>query len=243
MGTYQLQPGRSLRISPLASTRKACPPPILSQEARYLKLLTGEHQYRLTPQAQLELRSRAGAPPQLLIFQSSIADAAAQSWLDQPQPQNWNRAGAAIPTPPRSENSAADFARCQSLVRPASTAEDKALTQSGWKLYGPLQQFGPLTLVTGFSSVDGMCRPLQYQGFVFLGGRFAGTLSPVPMDSRRDGAFDQASLYRDSGFEAEFRRYTPQDPLCCPSKRNRVSYRLEGSPQAPRLVPVQVSPL
>jgi hypothetical protein len=40
----------------------------------------------------------------------------------------------------------------------------------------------------GTAGYDGMCRPRQYQDFVFVGSVFAGTLSPQPMDSRTDGA-------------------------------------------------------
>ncbi len=49
------------------------------------------------------------------------------------------------------------------------------------------QRFGDGEVVLGRSGVDGMCRPLGYQGFVFVGGRFAGTLAPPTRSAARRG--------------------------------------------------------
>ena len=46
------------------------------------------------------------------------------------------------------------------------------------------------------SNADGMCRPLGYQFFLFVGDDFAGTLSPAPMDSRTDGGLSDLQLAR-----------------------------------------------
>ena len=67
-------------------------------------------------------------------------------------------------------------------------------TDAGWTLYGPLQSFGDASLIVAGSDVDGMCRPLGYQGFVFVGDVLAGTIAPAPMDSRSDGAETEAML-------------------------------------------------
>jgi hypothetical protein len=112
---------------------------------------------------------------------------------------------------------------------------------AGWSLVGPLQVFGDTSVVTATSGFDGMCRWWGYQVFVFSSGRFAGTLSPQPMNSRTDGAAVQVHLYRAASISAEFARYTDKDPWCCPSRTSVVSYRLEHTPEGPAVVPATVS--
>ena len=57
------------------------------------------------------------------------------------------------------------------------------------------------------------------------------------MDSRTDGAFETAELDAATTFSAEFVRYRPQDPLCCPFANNSVSYRIDQHSGGPLLVP------
>jgi hypothetical protein len=71
-----------------------------------------------------------------------------------------------------------------------------------------------------------MCRPRQYQDFVFIGGAFAGTLSPQPMDSREDGSLTRVSLQSRSRLTADFQRYGENDPLCCPSRTTTVVFEI-----------------
>jgi hypothetical protein len=71
-----------------------------------------------------------------------------------------------------------------------------------------------------------MCRPRQYQAFVFVRGAFAGTLSPRPMDSRSDGAIGHFFLQNSTALVAEYERYTSTDPLCCPSSRSTVVFQI-----------------
>ena len=65
-----------------------------------------------------------------------------------------------------------------------------AMAAAGWM---PFNYFGqPITqddveIVGGMTGADGMCRPTRYNVFVFVAGRFAGTLSPALMTSREDG--------------------------------------------------------
>jgi putative hemolysin len=58
---------------------------------------------------------------------------------------------------------------------------------------------------------------------------FAGTLSPTVMTSRLNGSSGMVELMSD-GIDVEFSRYQETDPLCCPSSRVRVRYRIERSP-------------
>jgi len=82
--------------------------------------------------------------------------------------------------------------------------------------------------------VDGMCRPLAYQIFVFADGRFAGTLSPVPMNSRTDGAAQTPELFG-STVRVAYSRYAPSDPLCCPSHVDTLGFRITRGAKGPAL--------
>jgi len=110
------------------------------------------------------------------------------AWLDLAAPSVWNDPSGKIPRAPTFTPDPLLAAQCARQVRPAVSAADRAVAAAGWKLMGASQRFGGTEVVGGESAFDGMCRPLGYQFFVFSGGRFAGTLSPHPMDSRTDGA-------------------------------------------------------
>ena len=88
------------------------------------------------------------------------------------------------------------------------------------------------TVLLAEASVDGMCRPWDYQAFVFVKGAFAGTLSPTLMDSRTDGALSEVRLLAPTSIEAVSLRYADADPLCCPSRLSTVRYRIEHRPEA-----------
>ncbi|MBW4472954.1 MAG: LppP/LprE family lipoprotein [Stenomitos rutilans HA7619-LM2] len=162
-------------------------------------------------------------------------------WLDQAKPANWNKPGASLPKAPLSSVDLDNFHQCKATIRPATAPEDKAVNSAGWKLFGSYQRFGKVSLVTGFSGVDGMCRPLGYQDFVFVNGKFAGTLSPQPMDSRTDGASGRTYLFEETELSAEFARYKEADALCCPSAESSVSYQIRQQKGQPVVVPTDVS--
>ncbi|MEQ1763775.1 MAG: YbaY family lipoprotein [Pyrinomonadaceae bacterium] len=145
------------------------------------------------------------------------------SWLDRPL-NNWNRAGAAIPTPPR--NAAPLDAMCRQTTRTAASVADRALTRAGWTLFGPTQSYGPTTVIMAMASADGMCRPNEYNAFVFANDRFIGTLAPAPMGARSDGSLGDYRLQSSTEMTAEFSRYAESDPLCCPSQKSLVTYSL-----------------
>ena len=87
-------------------------------------------------------------------------------------------------------------------------------------------------MVTAMASVDGMCRPTQVNGFVFVSERLAGTLAPEPTGARTDGAFSRLFLVSPTALTAEFVRYTSSDPLCCPSQVSTVSYSISTGARA-----------
>lgn len=162
------------------------------------------------------------------------------SWLDRPL-QSWNRGGAVGRARIIDEGRSALADRCHLPVLQESPAE-RALTEAGWLAFyaggGPLIS-GDLEIVGGMTAADGMCRPLQYNLFVFVGGRFAGTLSPVLMDARADGA---SGVVRIAGgaIRVDFSRYRGDDPLCCPSAHVEVRYRVDRADDTAVVVPVEL---
>jgi heat shock protein HslJ len=158
------------------------------------------------------------------------------SWLDAPTPKAWNKPGAKIPRAPRFDPDPFLARQCANQTRAPATDADRAVAAAGWKLFGASQRFGTTEVLLGRSGVDGMCRPLGYQVFVFSGDRFAGTLAPRPMDSRSDGAAQLPQLVAAGTLTAPFSRYSSRDPLCCPSRLSTVEYRLADTPKGPVLV-------
>lgn len=158
------------------------------------------------------------------------------AWLDGPL-ASWNQPGRPIPTAPDVEGNTDP--RCADQERPAETEQDTGLIAKGWHLFLPYQRGWDVTLVWGLAGYDGMCRPWGYQVFVFVGTSFAGTISPGLMFSRTDGAADTANLWSRDRVSAEFRRYTPQDPLCCPSSSTSIEYTIDRTTNGPVLNPVK----
>jgi hypothetical protein len=146
------------------------------------------------------------------------------SWLDETKPPSWNVRSAAIPAAPKSQEPADP--RCRETARPAQLDEDRRVRERGWDLIGPYQGGWVMLVIRGAAGYDGMCRPLQYQDFVFRGGVFAGTLSPRPMDSRTDGALERVSLQDAARVTGEYVRYDAKDPLCCPTRTAFVAFEM-----------------
>jgi hypothetical protein len=159
------------------------------------------------------------------------------SWLDDPKPASWNRSGLPIPTAPKTLG--AVDARCRALARPPQLEEDERLRDQGWDLVGAYQGGWQILVIRGAASYDGMCRPRQYQDFVFVRRVFAGTLSPGVMDSRTDGALARVSLENERRILAEYQRYAAADPLCCPSRTTRIVFEI--AQDAPVVRPVSAS--
>jgi hypothetical protein len=175
-----------------------------------------------------------------LSLRPALADGA---WLDQSPPAAWSAPGASVPPAPAGAGAVPVDPRCTEQNRPPETPADRLVAGAGWTVYGSYLAGWNVQVVRGLAGYDGMCRPLQYQEFVFVDGAFAGTISPTPMDSRADGAGDVDGLTStESGAQltATFRRYSPEDPLCCPSATSSVTYGVDRA-SAPRIVPAAVS--
>jgi hypothetical protein len=180
-----------------------------------------------------------------LLFGAAVAAQAPEpTWLDQPL-SNWNKAGRTMSRAvPNGETIAEAMKRCVDLRMLRNTPGERALADAGWL---PFHMFDrqiaqrDVEIVGGLAGVDGMCRPVDFNVFVFVAGRFAGTLSPGDMSSRNDGSIAGGiRLADDDTIAAEFARYAESDPLCCPSGRVTVRYRIDRKAAPPVVVPVSV---
>jgi hypothetical protein len=174
----------------------------------------------------------------LQLIPSSSTLAQEETWLDGDL-ASWNTPGMAIPTASTIDGNTDP--QCVERERPAETDEDDALIAEGWHLFLPYQRGWGVTLISGLSGYDGMCRPLGYQSFVFVDGVFAGTISPEPMDSRTTGAATDVNLWFADQVSADYLRYAPDDPLCCASETDSVEFTIEDTPDGPVLNPVPPS--
>ena len=165
-----------------------------------------------------------------------------KSWLDQPL-ANWNKPGAALPKPPAARESRADLLkRCQWTPRKSTPAE-RALADAGWipMLYMDRQLVqGDLEIIDGTSEADSQCQPATFNIFVFLAGRFVGTLSPDLMTSRRDGSPGAVRILANDAITAEFLRFRDRDPECCPSSHMAVRFQIDRTSPVPSIAPVDV---
>lgn len=170
------------------------------------------------------------------------ADAA--RWLDRPL-ANWNKAGAgasvALPSPSAKVDQQAIRTRCQ--IPAASTAGQRALEQAGWIAYDHLDRAlsqNDVEIVAGMTDADATCRPSGFQLFVFVGGAFAGTLSPEPMITAQDASAGAVRIVGADAITAEFARYGNKDTPCCPTSHMTVRYRIDRADARPVIVPVDI---
>ena len=173
----------------------------------------------------------------VVFTQSTTAD-----WLDRPL-TNWNRPGGSVPRPTSAGETAAQLGiRCDLPVRRGSTAE-RALVDAGWIPFLHVDREivrADVEIVAGMAAIDSACRPADFNVFVFVSGRLAGTLSPQLMKSDSDGVVGAVRLSADDTISADFARYRDRDPSCCPSGRVNVRYRIDRSGASAVVVPVSV---
>jgi len=156
------------------------------------------------------------------------------SWLDASQLEPWNKSGMSIPFAPQGQKN--PDPRCRALARSPASEEDRQLHSRGWDLIGPPSEGWQIRVIGGAADYDGMCRPRQFQHFVFVRGSFAGTLSPRTMDSRTDGALGRVHIDSDHQLTVGYNRYNAADPLCCPSRTTTVAFDIEKDPPVVRPV-------
>ena len=179
----------------------------------------------------------------LMAGAALFAQATDQSWLDRPL-SNWNVPGRGIPAARPADESMAELAARCSYAPLRTTAGERALADAGWVPYRIFDRQildRDVEIIGGLAGADGMCRPVDFNVFVFVRGRFAGTLSPRQMDSRTDASVGGAiRLAQDDTITAGFSRYLDKDALCCPSSHMTVRYRIDRQAAAPVVVPESV---
>ncbi|MDQ3636175.1 MAG: META domain-containing protein [Acidobacteriota bacterium] len=174
-----------------------------------------------------------------IVFSFTInaaAQVAAQSvWLGMNPLPSWNERSRAILQ--TKKISSDELKRCAVVVRKPSLLQDFLLTKMGWTLVNAAQIYGDTTVVSTAEAFDGMCRPLKFQTYVFVGKLLAGTLSPAQMDSRTDGALVNVQLTGEKNLTAEYVRYREADALCCPYKTEMVTFQIKPDGKNSLLVP------
>ncbi len=162
--------------------------------------------------------------------------AAPVSWLDAPL-RPWGENPSGIPAADDASWSGRDACLGQAPEGPEATA----LRAAGWRAFQfsdrPITR-GDVTVLAGLSALTSDCAPAAFQAFVFVGGTYAGTLSPTLMTAGKDGVVGMVRVLPDQTITAEFARYAAGDSECCPSGRVRVTYRLDRKASRPRVGPV-----
>ncbi|HVQ12606.1 MAG TPA: LppP/LprE family lipoprotein [Vicinamibacterales bacterium] len=180
------------------------------------------------------------------LLMPAVLARAGTLWLDGPLAP-WNQSATVIPSAlGGTESQGALERRCGSASLTASPAA-AAVRAAGW---APFLHFDRAIARDGVEVVGGMtaaatpgCEPVMFNLFVFVGGTFAGTISPIVMEQGRDAAVGAVRVTGADALTAEFARYTTKDTTCCPSSRVRVTYRIERSGSQPTLVPVDIRTL
>ena len=179
------------------------------------------------------------------LLPTTVSAQSDASWLDRPLAA-WSEAPGAVP-PARAgtESHSALQRRCGSSSLTAS-ASAQALRNAGWVAFlhfdraiarDDIEALGGMTAATSPG-----CEPATFNLFVFVGGTFAGTISPIVMGQGRDGVAGAVRTAADA-LTAEFARDTAKDAECCPSSRVRVTYRIERAGSRATLVPVDLRTL
>jgi LppP/LprE lipoprotein len=121
----------------------------------------------------------------------------------------------------------------------ASAESIAALRRARWVPFLHLDQAiarNGIEVVGGMTAATPGCEPELFNLFVFVDRVFAGTVSPMPMTPSRDRAAGAVRITGADTLTVEFARYMPGDAECCPSARERVSYRIDKTGAGPTLV-------
>jgi hypothetical protein len=121
----------------------------------------------------------------------------------------------------------------------ASPTATTALSRARWVPFLHLDQAiarSGIEVVGGMTAATPGCVAERFNLFVFVDGTFAGTVSPTAMAASRDRAAGAVRITGTDTLTVEFARYLPGDAECCPSSRERVSYRIDKTGAGPTLV-------
>jgi hypothetical protein len=175
----------------------------------------------------------------LIPFPTVPQNRPAGSRLDSASLQ-WNTPGASFPKAPQDVEKNITPEYCKAHERPVRLPEERVFAGAGWMVFASSQGKDGVTVVGGALGEDGMCRPDPYQYFVFVRGKFAGTLSPRLMRARSDGSVNKVDFAGPGTIVADFSRYTGADPLCCPSRISQATYEVRERSRNPVVVLVGV---
>lgn len=246
--TATTAPAPTAPASGARNTAGPTPSPVASRAANSPTVAAATPQ--ATPTRQAATATRPASP------RPSATAAATGAWLDAQPLTNWNTRGAVVPKAPAPtltltiggtprasgtpSTSGTPRAGCIPPAFAATTPAERAVAAAGWTVFVQEKRQGNVALVSGLASYDGMCRPMQYQLFVFVSDTFAGTLSPVTMNSRADGAIEIPMIAPDGAqITARYLRYAPTDPACCASRTSTLTFAVEAAP--PLVVPQSVA--
>lgn len=144
-----------------------------------------------------------------------------------------------VPTSPLSADAQVALEKRCGTPTAGSPESAAALRRARWvpflHLDQPIARDG-IEVVGGMTSATPGCAAESFNLFVFVGGTFAGTVSQTAMAPSRDGAAGAVRITGTDTLTVEFARYLPGDAECCPSSRERVSYRIEKTGAGPTLV-------
>jgi hypothetical protein len=182
---------------------------------------------------------------QMLIVLVTIAMApglafaqANSNWLDRPM-AGWNEPGTGLPPSGIAADARAALDRRCGSTALSSSALAAAIRSAGWVPALHLDQRlarNDIEIVAGMTAASPGCEPTLFNLFVFVGGTFAGTVSPAMMAPSRDGVAGAVRITGPDAITVEFARFAPADTECCPSSRVRVTYRIEKAGAGPTLV-------
>lgn len=167
-----------------------------------------------------------------------------ESWLDGTL-LSWNESsGTEVPAAPPPV-ATTDQQRCGPASSHTSLAA-RAVSHAGWIPFLPFDRVlasGDIEVFGGMRGVTPDCGPAGFNFFVFVGGMYAGTLSPVEMTTAKDGVVGTVRFPPGNIITAEFARYGLTDTECCPSGRVRVTYRIDRRRGRAVIVPMEVRKL
>ena len=144
-----------------------------------------------------------------------------------------------VPTSPITADAHAGLEKRCGTPKAASPESIAALRRARWVPFLHLDQAiarNGIEVVGGMTSATPGCEPESFNLFVFVGGVFAGAVSPMPMTPSRDRAAGAVRITGADTLTVEFARYMPGDAECCPSARERVSYRIDKTGAGATLV-------
>ena len=166
--------------------------------------------------------------------------ATATTLLAQTPPSPLRGFGAAgVPASSLGTDSFAALEKRCGTPKAASPESIAALRRARWVPFLHLDQAiarNGIEVVGGMTAATPGCEPIALNLFVFVGGQFAGTLSQGEMHPARDGAAGAVRITGVDTMTVELARYLPGDAECCPSSRERVSYKIEKTGAGPTLV-------